>query len=168
MAQVDRCWRNGRSCEDQSLSIVVRGESGWTENKLCWAYRFYPDGLVLFAYVGPLTKLFLKHPSGTVTIDAQSVLGTRSKLNEFLFGFSSENQSSLTFRSGLPGVTSSEWRRDGSQISFSHDYFGVEQLSLDGIWNPERFVLHIEATPKRAEGGEQSTRHEGLHFMKLK
>ena len=139
----------------------------WDQHGILWAYRFYGDGLVLFAYSGPLTRLFLNHTSTTATIDAAEVLGSRIRLNEFLFGFTRENHQFLTFRSGLPGVTLSEWHSEEGQILFTHDYFGIEQLSLRGAWCDERLVLSMEVR-KTLPGGKDSVKQiPGSEFLRL-
>jgi len=126
-----------------SLEGIYYSELDWEKVGFLWAYRFYPDGSVLFTHASPVGHLILHTEAGPVTCIPQDVLETQTSLSEFRRRFSRDLATSVTYKSGLPAVTRGTFTTDGADISISHPYYHFPTITLTGQILPDCLLLSM-------------------------
>ena len=150
-----------------NIDGVFFKERDWVEHRVLWAYRFYPDGFMLFTYADPIPPIVLTTAAGKLLCHTQDILGHKSKLPEFLSCFSRQASTPITTRAGIPIVIKSHYEIEGQNISFDHPFFIPEHWMFSGQCEADRIVLK-RTSRSTIKGREQRLyTTENLTFLRL-
>jgi hypothetical protein len=147
---------------------IYFSEYYWPRYNTLWAYRFYPDGALLFTYADPVGRFFLHTEAGPTVCHPKEVLGNQSKLPEFFRCFARELPVKITHHSGLPAVTRGNYVTDGTTVSISHPYFHYPKYELTGQVLPDRLILSPTGNPVATTGEKKSEASQNQVFVRLR
>jgi hypothetical protein len=150
-----------------NINGIYFSEYYWPRYNILWAYRFYPDGALLFTYADPVGRFFLHTEAGPTVCHPNEVLGDKSKLPDFVGCFARELPVRITYRSGLPAVTRGNYVTDGTTVSLTHPYFQFPNHRLAGLILPDRLVLPLLATAGTAIGKKKPKANQEQTFLRL-
>jgi hypothetical protein len=146
---------------------IYFSEYYWPRYNTLWAYRFYPDGVLLFTYADPVGRFFLHTEAGTAVCQPKDILGNKSKLPDFFRCFARELPIQIAYRSGLPAVTQGNFVTDGANISISHPYFHYSNYEFAGQVLPDRLILSPVESPVTTTGQKKPATTQTQIFLRL-